>query len=137
MTSLSSLIGKHKTFLQTKSVFSDPESTMHRPCLEACLLVAPLVKQVVFVHVVHVDELAGVDDVAHYPGVQGQPHLTLLNTEHSLIVISDNTSPTSVLPSGNVFPSKTFATSSLFFLSTRNKEHRSACKHHILRFSNR
>ena len=64
---------------------------MHRPCLEAGLLVAPLVKQVVFVHVVHVDELAGVDDVAHNPGVQGQPHLTLLNTEHSLIVISDNT----------------------------------------------
>ena len=55
---------------------------MQRPSLEAGLLVAPLVKQVVFVHVVHVDELAGVDDVAHYPGVQGQPDLTLLNTDH-------------------------------------------------------
>ena len=105
------------------------------PCLEARFLITTLVEQVVFVHVVDVDELSGLDHVADYPSVQRQPHLSLLKTK--LYIDATQSLPTSVLPSANVFPSKTLATSSLLFLSTRNKEHRSACKHIILRFSNK
>ena len=51
------------------------------PCLEARLLVTTLVEQMVFVHVVDVDELSGLDYVADNPSVQREPHLSLLKTK--------------------------------------------------------
>ena len=56
--------------------------TQHVPCLEACLLVTPLVEKVVLVHVVDVDELPGLDHVPDNPSVQRKPHLSLLKTKH-------------------------------------------------------
>ena len=51
------------------------------PCLEARLLITTLVEQMVFVHVVDVDELSGLDHVPDNPSVQRQPHLSLLKTK--------------------------------------------------------
>ena len=60
-----------------------PEIQFSRPCFEAGLLVAALVEQRVVVDVVDVDQLPGVDDVAHDASGEREPHLILLKIQKS------------------------------------------------------